>query len=106
VSTLETVADVVPADALEDVPDTEAARTAPSVPVRVPKTVPSGRAPTRARVTGVKTPERVFAAEIDRGELPSLPAVKERMHVDTDRARLIRAELASTMQEATPVAAL
>jgi hypothetical protein len=50
----------------------------------------------------VKTPERVFAAEIDRGELPSLRAVKERMHVGTDRARVIRAELASTMQEATP----
>jgi hypothetical protein len=54
----------------------------------------------------VKTPERVFAAEIDRGELPSLRAVKERMHVGTDRARVIRAELASTMQEAAPKAAL
>jgi hypothetical protein len=105
VSTLETVADVVPADALEDVPETEVARTAPPVPVRVPKTVPSGRAPTRARVTGVKTPERVFAAEIDRGELPSLRAVKERMHVGTDRARVIRDGLASTMQEAVSRAA-
>lgn len=96
----------VPVAVLEDVPEIEAARTVPPAPVGVPKAVPSGRAPVRARVTGVKTPERVFAAEIERGELPSLRAIKERMHVGTDRARMIRAELASTMQEATPVAAL
>jgi hypothetical protein len=102
----ETVADTVPADVPEDVPGVEPVSTVPPVPVAVPETVASGRAPTRARVIGVKTPEKVFAAEIARGEVPSLRAVKERMHVGTDRARVIRADLESAMREAAPVAAL
>lgn len=102
VSTPETVADAVPAD----VPEVEPVSTLPPVPVRVPKTVASRRAPKRARVVGVKTPEKVFAAEIARGELPSLRAVKAAMHCGTPRAQAILAELASTMQEAAPVAAL
>lgn len=106
VSTPETVADAVPVDVLEDVPGAEPVSTVPPVPVRVPKTVASGRAPTRARVAGAKTPERVFAAEIARGEVPSLRAIKERMHVGTDRARVIRADLEGTVKEAAPVAAL
>ena len=51
-----------------------------------------------------KSPERVFAAEIEAGQLPSLRQVKQTMHVGTDRARAIRDEIAAILQEA-PVAA-
>lgn len=103
---LETVASTVPADVPQTGPVDVPADAIHPVPVAVPETVASGRAPARARTAGVKTPERVFAAEIARGEVPSLRAVKERMHVGTDRARVIRADLESTMQEAASVAAL
>jgi hypothetical protein len=39
----------------------------------------------------------VFAAEIEAGELPSLRQVKERMHVGTDRARVIRDQLSQDL---------
>jgi hypothetical protein len=48
----------------------------------------------------------VFAAEIERGELPSLRAIKAAMHCGTDSARDIRADLASTMEGAVSMAAL
>ena len=51
-----------------------------------------------------QTPERVFAAEINRGELPSLRAIKARMHVGTDRARAIRDQLSEILQEAPEAA--
>lgn len=47
----------------------------------------------------------MFAAELERGELPSLRAVKARLHVGADRARDIRDELAAILQEAQPEAA-
>jgi hypothetical protein len=43
---------------------------------------------------------RVFAAEIDRSELPSLRTVKATMRVGTDRARDIRGQLSQAIQEA------
>jgi len=92
-----TVLETTASGVLEDVP----ARTASPVPGNRVRAVASGR----ARVASVKTPEKVFAAEIERGELPSLRAIKTAMHVGTDRARVIRADLASTMQEAVPKAA-
>ncbi len=54
----------------------------------------------RAPAGKPKSPERVFAAEIERGELPSLRQVKERMHAGTDRARVIRDQLAEVVQAA------
>ena len=59
----------------------------------------------RASKHASRTPEHVFAAEVERGELPSLRAIKTRMHVGTDRARIIRDELAGILQEAQPEAA-
>jgi hypothetical protein len=50
-------------------------------------------APRRAPVGKAKPPERVFAAELAAGQLPSLRAVKSAMHVGTPRARVILAEL-------------
>ena len=50
-------------------------------------------------------PERVFAAEIERAELPSLRTIKARMHVGTDRARVVRDQLAESLQETPPKAA-
>jgi hypothetical protein len=47
----------------------------------------------------------VFAAEIERAELPSLRTIKARMHVGTDRARVIRDQLAESLQETPPKAA-
>jgi hypothetical protein len=92
----ETVADAVPAD----VPD-----AVPPVPEPVVRVVPT-RTARRTSPGRAKAPEKVFAAELAAGELPSVRAIKERMHVGTDRARVIRADLESTMQEAAPVAAL
>jgi Protein of unknown function (DUF2637) len=98
---LEVVADTVPAAVLEDVPETKAARTVPPVSEKHARAAASGR----SRVTGVKTPEKVFAAEIEAGRLPSLRAIKAAMHVGTDRARVIRTDLAATIQEAASRAA-
>jgi hypothetical protein len=47
----------------------------------------------------------LFAADIERGELPSLRAVKTRAKCGTDKARVIRDELAAIIQEAEPDAA-
>jgi hypothetical protein len=87
-------------DALVDVP----ASTVPIVPVAVPRTVQAGRGRGCAPVGKAKSPERVFAAEINRGELPSLRQIKERVHVGTDRARVIRDQFAAMLQEAPEAA--
>jgi hypothetical protein len=87
-------------DALVDVPAT----TVRTVPVAVPRTVQAGRGRGRAPMGKAKAPERVFAAEITRGELPSLRQIKERVHVGTDRARVIRDQLAALLQEAPEAA--
>jgi hypothetical protein len=93
----ETVASVA-ADVPEAVPDIEPVGTVPPVPASVPRTVASVRAPGRAPVGKAKSPERVFAAEISRGELPSLRAVKAGMRVGTDRAREIQSEVRALLE--------
>ena len=45
------------------------------------------RAPRRASSAKPRSPERVFAAELEAGELPSLRAIKTRAKCGTDRAR-------------------
>lgn len=114
---LETVADVpraVPADVLPDVPLGTPVAT-PSVPqdgpedasLAVPADVPrvAPVAPLRPKpATSRRTAKRpvarrVFAAELRAGELPSLRSIKTAMHCGTDRARVIRDQLAEILQE-------
>lgn len=76
----------------------------PPTPVTVPRTVASGRARGRAPKRSARTPERVFATELERGELPSLRAVKRRMSCGTDRARAVRDQLAEVLKEAPEAA--
>lgn len=92
------VPESVPSAVPVDVPVIEPAST-PTVPVPVPRTVAPGRARARAPKSRQASPERIFAAEIDRGELPSLRAIKTRLHVGTDRARAVRDELAQILEE-------
>lgn len=111
-----TVADTVPGDVHENVPSavpvdvpvidpvTVPADGVPPTPVTVPRTVASGRARGRASGRASKTPERIFADEISRGELPSLRAIKTRAKCGTDRARAIREQLAEVLQEAPEAA--
>ena len=98
-----TVPSAVPVDVPEIAPVAVPADGVPPTPVTVPRTVTSGRAWGRASKRSARTPERVFAAEIERGELPSLRAVKSRMSCGTDRARLILSDLQTVVagQEAT-----
>jgi hypothetical protein len=99
----ETVADAVPVDAPADVPVDTAPMGVPTVPAPVPRTV-AARAPRRAPVIKSRAPERMFQAEVERGELPSIRRVKQVMHVGTPRAQEIRSQLAQLM-EARPEAA-
>jgi hypothetical protein len=103
-----TVAESVPVDVAATVPEIEPvsvpAVLVPTVPEDSGRTVASRRAPRRAPVSKSKTPERVFAAEIERGELPSLRAIKARAKCGTDRARVIRDQLAQVLQEAPEAA--
>jgi hypothetical protein len=100
----ETVAAIVPEVVPVDVPETEPASTVPPVPVVRVRTVASGRAPRRAQAARPKAAEKLFAAEIESGELPSLREVKRRAGCGTDRARALRDQLADTMQEVPAVA--
>jgi hypothetical protein len=84
----------VPEIALVDVPVDEV----PTPPVTLPRTVPAKRAPRRPTAGKPKSPERIFAAELAAGTVPSLRAVKDRMHVGTDRARIIRDQLAAMLE--------
>ena len=112
----QTVADPVPGDVSSavptDVPVIEPviepvavpAHGVPPVPARRVQTVTSGRARGRAPKRSARTPERVFATELERGELPSLRAVKRRMSCGTDRARAVRDQLAEVLKEAPEAA--
>ena len=99
-----TVSDVAPEDVAVAVPADVPASTVYPRPVSVPRTVPSTRAPRRAPSGKAKSPEKLFAAELAAGTVPSLRAIKSRMHVGTDRARVIRDQLAQAL-EAQPEAA-
>jgi hypothetical protein len=98
------VPEIAPVDVLEDVPEVEPASTVPPAPVAVPRTVASGRARGRVQPGRAKAPEKMFAAEISRGKVPSLREVKRRAACGTDRARVIRDQLAEILQEASEAA--
>jgi hypothetical protein len=49
--------------------------------------------PTRTRPNRKPSPDKLFAADIAAGRVPSLRAVKEGCHVGTDKAREIREQL-------------
>jgi len=68
------------------------------VPVPRVRTVAAERSPGRARVNKARVPEKVFAAEIERGELPSLRQVMRRARCGADRARAIRDELSQGLE--------
>jgi hypothetical protein len=55
-------------------------------------------------VSKSKSPERVFAAELAVGTLPSLRQIKARAKCGTDRARVVRDQLAQVLQEAPEAA--
>lgn len=88
----------VPVIARVDVP----ASAVPTVPGPVRRTVAAGRPRTRAAKHRSRTPERVFADELGRGEIPSLRSVKARMNVGSDRARVILADLRTVLDARTP----
>jgi hypothetical protein len=101
----ETVADAVPGDAAENglsVPDSGPVDVLAHVPFAVPQVAPvapvRARGQARPRSPRQAVPERLFAAEIERGELPSLRTIKARMHVGTDRARVVRDQLAENLR--------
>lgn len=73
----------------------------PPAPVPLPRTVAASRAHGRR----AQAPERVFAAELAAGELPSLRQIKTKLHVGTDRARVIRGGFAVVLKERIPEAA-
>jgi hypothetical protein len=95
----QTVAADVSGDVAGDVPVIERvdvlASTVTTRPCDSGRTVATGRAPRRASGRRSHAPERIFSAEIERGEIPSLRAVKARMHVGTPKARAVLAHLES-----------
>jgi hypothetical protein len=90
------VTQAVTVDVTQAVSTVEAvpASTVPPKRERRARTVSVPGGPTRIDAKRRPAPERVFAAELAAGQLPSLRAVKERAHVGTPRAREILAELA------------
>jgi Protein of unknown function (DUF2637) len=88
----------VPVAVLDGVPDTEpepvaepvAPGTVPTAPGRATRTVSSARKS--------RTPERVFAAEIEAGRLPSIRSIKDKMSCGTDRARVILTQLSEVVE--------
>jgi hypothetical protein len=75
---------------------------APTVPGPVPRTVTAPRPRTRAAGRAAKSPERVFADELGRGEVPSLRSVKARMNVGSDKGRIILADLRTNLDARAP----
>jgi hypothetical protein len=72
-----------------------ATRTAPVLPM---PTADEAAKPTRTRATRTApkrkpNPEKLFAADIEAGKVPSIRAIKDRAHVGTDNARVIREQL-------------
>jgi hypothetical protein len=91
---LDTVAalpEAVPVNVPEIAPVDIPVSTVLPTPPEALRTVPA-RAPRRAPARP-KSPARMFAAEVESGELPSLREVKRRAGCGTDRAREILAEL-------------
>jgi hypothetical protein len=94
----------VPGDVDASVPVAVLVDGVPTAPVATVRTVATGRALKRASGRKSASPERVFAAEIERGELPSLRAIKSRARCGTPRAREIRDQLALVLREAPEAA--
>jgi hypothetical protein len=71
------------------------ARAAVPVPVRAAGTAPidSARASTRAAPVTAADAESAFLPELTSGALPSIRAIRARLHVGQDRARQFRAHL-------------
>jgi hypothetical protein len=86
-------AETVAVDAPVDVPTAEV----PTVPGPMPRTVTAPRPRTRAAGRAPKSPEKVFSAELGRGEIPSLRSVKARMNVGSDKARIVLADLRTAL---------
>ena len=80
------VADHVPSAVPEAVPDTSAAPDAPRTVAR------RGR---RRPVSHTRRAERKYAPDLADGQVPSLRAVMADLHIGQDRARQVRAHLAS-----------
>ena len=101
--------DSVPETVADDVPEIEPltvlASTVPPVPADTARTVASGRPRRRTSGRGAKSPEKLFAAEINAGTLPSVRQIKARAKVGTPKAQEIRDSLAAILQEAQPEAA-
>ena len=93
-------AEDVPEDVPETAPVVEPVEVVHTPPATLLRTVPSTRAPRRASVSKSRAAEKVFAAEIERGELPSLRQIKTRARCGTDRARAIRDDLARLLAQA------
>jgi hypothetical protein len=88
-------------EADEDRADDEA--SAPVLPMPTGDEAPR---PTRTASKRKPNPEKLFAADIEAGKVPSIRAIKDRAHVGTDNARMIRDQLlALVADEATPQAA-
>ncbi|HEX5292721.1 MAG TPA: DUF2637 domain-containing protein [Streptosporangiaceae bacterium] len=88
------VLDGVPVPRAADVP---VAVLEPVAPGRVP-TAPGRATRTMAAARKSRTPEKVFAAELEAGQVPSLRAIKDKMSCGTDRARVILAQLKQAVE--------
>jgi hypothetical protein len=94
----EDVPDAVPTPVLDDAAGTVAAVTADAVPTPVPEVVAETVAQRARRrpVNGhARKAERKYAADLAEGRLPSLRAVMRDIGVGQDKAREVRAHLAS-----------
>ena len=94
------------ADEAQAVADEDRADDAATAPVLLMPTgdeVPKRPTRTRATRTAPKrkpSPEKLFAADIEAGNMPTIRAIKERCHVGTDNARMIREQLLGLVGQA------
>jgi hypothetical protein len=72
------------------------------VPAPRPRRVSPKRARSRVSAGKAKSPERVFAAELGRGTLPSLRSVMHGMSIGAPRAREVLADLRTALDARTP----
>ena len=92
------VPEVVTVPALDDDPETVAPTVPDAVPTPVPEAVAGTVAPGRARrrpVDHTRKAERRYAADLADGHVPSLRAVMRDIGVGQDKAREVRAHLAT-----------
>jgi hypothetical protein len=87
-----------PGTAADDVPAGVPGDVASPVPGPVVRPVPA-RTARRTSPGRAKAPGKVFEAELAAGQVPSVRQLKERLHVGTDKARMIRDELEELVRE-------